>query len=250
MGNVVTFVKLMESAGMGRVTELGKVIAQQGDDVIREVVFANGRRGTYRVSNFMGTKTQSVWDGVRSVEFATSKGNQSYFQDFLSVNGRDIELFPNIHGWKIRQTLNGQRDTMKTLATGSATVTPLKVERKMVNGKIRQKVLSNQEIHTCTRLESDKGFGTIYERKDILLDTQGKSHPIYQRANEYVPASNAGFGQDLSKGQIVYSPTTGYMTRYTGQTPVKTLNRDLGANFQSPLKPLWSRLEEMFWHLG
>lgn len=249
MGNVVTFVKLMESAGMGRVKKLGKVIAQQGDDVIREAVFANGRHGTYRVSNFMGAKTQSVFDGQKFVEFATEKGTMSKMHNPLVVNGKDIELLPTIHSWSIKEPINGS-DVMQRLASGRAEVTPLRSKFvKGNNGKLQQRVFSNQEIHTSTKLESDKGFGTMYERKDIMIDTEGKARTWKPSANSYVPESNPGFGKDLTKKPIYYSATTGCKTQYTPETPVAVLNADLGANFKSPLKPLWSRAEEMFWRL-
>ena len=249
MGNVVTFVKLMESAGMGRVTGLGKVIAKQGDDVIREAVFANGKRGTYRVSNFMGTKTQSVFDGQRAVEFVTSKGEESYFRGALYANGRYVEPLPTMHSWKIKETINGQADAMQTLANGRARIIPWTAEYKKVNGELKPKVVSSQDIQTSTKLKSNKGFGTIYEHKEINLTTDRRYNATPSSSQEYFPESNPGIGKDLSKKPIYYSSSTGYKTQYTGQTPVDTLNRDLGANFQTPLKPLWSKVEEMLWKL-
>lgn len=246
MGHAVTFVRLMESAGMGKITQLGKVIAQQGDDVIREAVFANGRKGTYRVSRFMGEKTQSVWDGVRSVDFTSSRGSlPSNVEIYNRAKGKWIELFPTKHSWNIKGTVNGAE---QSLANGRATITPINVAHKMDNGKVKVNVLSNQELHTSTKYTSDKGFGTIYEKKDILLGADGKSYPIYQNPNQYVPAQNAGIFKDLSKNPAWH--TEHGLTRFNAQTPIPTLNRDLNANFQTPLKPIWSKLEEMFWHLA
>ena len=138
---------------------------------------------------------------------------------------------------------------MKQLATGNAKVTPINVKTKIVNGRIQNKVASNQEIHTSTLHESNNGFGTIREHKDLLIGADGKSYPIYQRPNCYIPAQNASFGKDLSQKPI-YANSEGFKAQYTGQTPIATLNRDLGANFQSKVNPIWSKLEEMFWRLG
>ena len=87
------------------------------------------------------------------------------------------------------------------------------------------------------------------KRKEINLTTDGRYNATPSSPQEYFPASNPSFGKDLSKKPIYYSSSTGYKTQYTGQTPVDILNRDLGANFHTPLKPLWSKIEEMLWHL-
>lgn len=246
---VITMARLMKSAGMGRITKLGKVIAQQGDDVIREATFANGRIGTYRVSNFMGTKTQSVWDGTRSLTFNTTKGNQALCDVYSRTKGEYIELLPRTHTWQIRESINGA-NAMQQLATGRAKVTPINVKTNIVNGKVQNKVASTQEIHTSTVNESNKGFGTIREHKDLLIGADGKSYPIYQTPNHYTPAKNSLPWQDLSKKPVYAGNGIRPTTQYTEQTPITTLNRDLGANFQPKVNPLWSRLDEMFWRLA
>ena len=248
MASIVTFGKLMTSAGMGKITNLGKVIAQQGDDVIREATFANGRVGTYRVSNFMGTKTQTVFDGLSSVTFSSQKGEQSLCDVYSKVKGDFVELFPRKYHWRIDKSIPGT-DVSQKISTGIATITPIDVKTKLVNGKVQRKVLNNQEIHTSTKYKSDNGFGTIFEKKDILLSPQGKTMPIYQRPNVYVAESNAGCGKDLSKKPIYFANSDGFKAQYTGQTPIGTLNKDLGANFKTDVKPLWSQLEEMFWKI-
>lgn len=246
---VITMARLLKSAGMGRITKLGKVIAQQGDDVIREATFANGRVGTYRVSNFMGTKTQSVWDGTRSVTFDTTKGNQALCDVYSKAKGGYVELFPRTHTWQIRESINGSQDAMKQLATGGVKVTPINVKTKIVNGKVQNKVANTQEIHTSTVYESNKGFGTIRERQDLLIGADGKSYPIYQNPNHYIPARNASFGKDLSRKPI-YGNSEGFKAQYTGQTPINILNKDLNAGFKAEVNPLWSKLDEMFWRLA
>ena len=245
---VVTMAKLMKSAGMGKITKLGKVIARQGDDVIREATFANGRVGTYRVSNFMGTKTQAVSDGQMSVVFNSTKGEDALCDVYLKSKGDYVELFPRKHDWRINKSIPGT-DVSQRLATGVSTITPIRVESKLVNGKVKHKVLCNEEIHTSTKYQSENGFGTIYEYRDLLLSTQGKSMPIYKRPNMYVPANKADFAKDLSKNPIYGNPQ-GFKTRYTGQTPIAVLNNDLKAGFKSELNPIWSKLDEMFWKLA
>ena len=92
---VVTLAKLIKSAGMGEITKLGKVIAQQGDDIVREAHFANGRVGTYKVSEFLGTRKQSVFDGQRTVVFNSSKGKQALCEVYSKAKGDYVELFPS-----------------------------------------------------------------------------------------------------------------------------------------------------------
>ena len=243
---VATLSSVMKSAGMAKITKLGKVIAQQGDDVIREATFANGRVGTYRTSNFMGTKTQTIWDGQARVTYNTARKGDYGLADFYSkAKGDYVELLPRTHSWDIRKPVNGIEIRC---ATGNTTITPLNVKSKLINGKVKQTTLANQEIHTSTRHDSDNGYGTIYAYKDVLLDTTGKSMPIYQRPNTYVPAYNAGFGKDLSKKPVYACPDG--LTQYTGQTPIATLNKDLNAGFKTEVQPLWSKLQEMLWHLA
>ena len=118
-------------------------------------------------------KTQSVWDGVRSVDFTSSRGSlPSNVEIYNRAKGKWIELFPTKHSWNIKGTVNGAE---QSLANGRATITPINVAHKMDNGKVKVNVLSNQELHTSTKYTSDKGFGTIYEKKDILLGADGKA---------------------------------------------------------------------------
>lgn len=242
---VVTMANVMKSAGMGRIVKLGKVLSQSGDDIIREATFANGRVGTYRVSNFMGKKTQSVWDGARSVTFDTTKGSQALCS--VPTKNGVIELFPRTHQYEIKEAINGSQ---RTLAYGRANVEPISVNSNIVNGKVQKKVFNNQEIHTSTIYSSDNGFGRITVNNDLLLSPQGKAMPIYQRPNCYIPAQNAGFGKDLSRKPVFAGDGIRPSTQYTAQTPITTLNSDLGANFQPKVNPIWSRLEEMFWRLA
>lgn len=248
MAPVVTMFKLMESAGIGGIKKLGRVLTKDADTVVREAIFANGKTGTYRVSKFLGETTQTVFDGARKVEFTTGKGKQA-FCDVYSKAKRDyIELFPRHHSWKI-QEYNPHLGATNQFATGHSTITPLRVKHNAVNGGVQSKVLSNEEIHTSTRYVSKQGYGTMYERKDVLLGADGKSYPIYQQPNTYVPAENAPFYKDLTKKPIYAGDGVRPTTQYTANTPIAVLNRDLGADFCSEVKPLWSKLDEMLWHL-
>ena len=171
-----------------------------------------------------------------------SKNHYSLCEAYSKAKGGYVELFPKNYSWDIKRG-------NQYLASGNSTVTPINVKSKIVNGEVKQTVLSNQEIHTSTRYTSDKGFGNIIENKDVLLNSQNKLMAIYQRPNTYYPASQASLGKDLSKGPVWGNPA-GYKTKYTGQTPIKTLNNDLNAGFKSQVNPIWSKLEEMFWHIS
>lgn len=243
---VSTLANVMKSAGIGKITKLGKVLAEESGVTMREAIFSNGRKGTYQVIKNGNDLEQVISDGVRRVTFNTSKCTTptgSYF-------GKDdlIDLYPTNHGWRIGEYV-GQSGCAKTLMAGNSKISPINVRTNIVNGKVRNKVNNLEEIHNTTIYKSDKGFGTILKHDDVLLSPNGKSQPIYHNPDKYTPACGAQLGQDLSKKPIWYSATTGCATRYTEQTPINVLNRDLNANFQAEVKPLWSRLDEMLWRL-
>lgn len=244
--SVIGIARIMKSAGMGKITELGKVLGKQPGQVVREATFANGRKGTYGVMKYGNVREQTVFDGVRKVKFETELGEQS---STLFFKGMDIqELYPRTHEWKISEVVGQTGGYTRHLASGHSKTTPINVKNSINNGKIKHKVQNIEEIHATRIHKSDKGFGTIFEHKDVLLSSQGKSMPIYQNPNTYYPDPNATFGHDLTKGILAFSKE-GYLTRYTGQTPVAVLNRDLGANFQSKTEPLWTKLEEIRWKM-
>lgn len=242
--SVISIARIMKSAGMGKITQLGKVLGEQPGQVVREATFANGRKGIYCVIKDENSLKQTVFDGVRKVEFNTNIGEQS---SILLFNRHDIqELYPRTHEWQIREVVGQTGECTRYLASGHSKTTPIHVKDSINNGKVKHKVQNNEEIHTSRKYESDEGFGTIYEHKDVLLSPQGKSMPIYRNPNKYYPDPNATFGHDLSKGVVAYSKD-GYKCLYNGQVSVATLNRDLNANFQSKTEPLWTKLEEMLW---
>lgn len=233
---IITMGRLMKSVGIGKITELGKVLGQQPGQTVREVIFSNGRKGTYQVMKYGDETEQIVSDGVKRVVFSTSKGTNptgSYF-------GKDdlIDLYPTNHEWRIGE-YGGQSGCAKMLMAGHSTTSPIGTKWEKVNGKIRQKVKNHEEIHNTTIYKSDKGFGTIFKHEDVSLTPEGRSLPTYHNPDKYIPDCGAQFGKDLSKKPIWGSATTGLKTQYTEQTPISVLNRDLGANFQSGVEPLW-----------